>query len=152
MSSIGSTRSTDNSRDKMATILLLGHDAALLEGLAQTMATAGHRSVLATSLSEARSALNGELALVAVIERALAASGDIRGVPLLPGGAIVLYRTTQDSAAPLAPALQRAALADLSLPLERQRLVALVQSVESRARTTGRGKRTTPPGERRPDI
>ena len=145
-----------DSSTHMATILLLGHDAALLEGLAQSMATAGHRAVLATSLGDARSALGGEPALVAVIDRSLAAgAADVRSLPILPGGAIVLYRTMSDASESdvrLSPALQRATLADLTLPLERQRLVALVQSVESRAHTTGRSRRQTPPGERRTDL
>jgi hypothetical protein len=41
----------------------------------------------------------------------------------------------------LPPKLQRATLAHLVLPLERQRLVALVQSFDSRSRTTGRAVR-----------
>jgi len=44
----------------------------------------------------------------------------------------------------LAPALQRALLADLALPLERNRLLALVQHVEERARATGRRSHDTP--------
>jgi hypothetical protein len=39
----------------------------------------------------------------------------------------------------LSPTVQRVVLADLTLPLERNRLMALVQHVEDRAKTTGRG-------------
>jgi hypothetical protein len=39
----------------------------------------------------------------------------------------------------MSPTLQRAVLADLALPLERNRLIALVQHVGERAKTTGRG-------------
>jgi DNA-binding NtrC family response regulator len=136
----------------MATILLLGHDAALLEGLAQTLAAVGHKPVLAGSLGEAHDILGSETPLVAVIDRAIAkGSGDALRVPLLPGGAVVLYRSLSDVGGLLPPALQRMTLADLTLPLERQRLVALVQHVESRANHTGRGRRTTPPGGPRAD-
>ena len=47
--------------------------------------------------------------------------------------------------APLLPALQRTVLADLTLPLERHRLGALVQSIAARAKTTGKAPRNTPP-------
>jgi hypothetical protein len=40
----------------------------------------------------------------------------------------------------LSPTVQRAVLADLTLPLERNRLVALVQHVGQRAQATGRGR------------
>ena len=83
---------------------------------------------------------------------------------LAPGGAVVLFRSVGDDgrdasseqdgsggdatgaagAAPpaaLPPALQRTTLAELALPLERHRLVALVQRVEERARRAGRGNR-----------
>jgi hypothetical protein len=56
----------------------------------------------------------------------------------------VLYRTQTAELAPLLPALQRAVLADLTLPLERHRLAALVQSLGERARMTGRATRRTP--------
>ena len=51
----------------------------------------------------------------------------------------MLYHGTDDVALPLPPSLQRLTLADLTLPLERQRLVALVQSVTARARSRGHG-------------
>src|SRR5687768_9903977 len=38
--------------EDMATILLIGPDAPLLEGLAQTLAAVGHRPVLANSIVE----------------------------------------------------------------------------------------------------
>jgi hypothetical protein len=50
--------------------------------------------------------------------------------------------------APLLPALQRSVLADLTLPLERHRLSALVTSLGDRAQATGRSMRPTPPDNR----
>jgi hypothetical protein len=43
-------------------------------------------------------------------------------------------------------------MAELTLPLERHRLLALIQRVEERARVTGRGARgtDTPPEQRAP--
>jgi hypothetical protein len=136
----------------MATILLVGTDVPLLEGLAQTLAAVGHSTHLAATLSEAMEVAATEMPLVAVVERSLIQPmGDPLRLPLSRGGALVVYRPDSASAGPLPVALQRAALADLKLPLERQRLVALLQHVESRARTTGRDRVSTPP-ERHPTI
>lgn len=122
----------------MAAIALVGSDIALLEGLAQSLA--GHRVVIATDAADVPDRFAGDPPLVAVVDRALAHAA--ARVPLAPGGAIVLFRTSgAPASAPLA-GLQRLVIADLVLPLERKRLVALVQSVEERARRTGR---STPP-------
>jgi DNA-binding NtrC family response regulator len=138
--------------DLMATILLAGEDAALLEGLVQSLVALGHSPSVALSLAEAReTAVRGEAPLMLVIDRRfLDGTGtEVLGVPLAPGGTLVLYRTPGRAAGTLAPPLQRAVLADLTLPLERNRLVALVQHVEERARATGRGPRHTPRETRR---
>jgi ActR/RegA family two-component response regulator len=130
----------------MATILLVGTDVPLLEGLAQTLAAVGHTTQLASTLAEAMEVAGLEPPLVAVIDRALIVpSGDALRIPLARGGTLVVYRPDGASAAPLPVAVQRATLADLRLPLERQRLVALLQSVETRARSTGRDRIQTPP-------
>lgn len=130
----------------MATIVLIGSDSALLEGLAQTLAAGGHRPHLAESIAEARELAAASRPLVAVIERQLAMTGsEVLGLPLARGGAFLLYRTTASTTGALSAPLQRATLADLTLPLERQRLVALIQSVEERARLTGRSRHPTPP-------
>ena len=54
----------------------------------------------------------------------------------------MLYRSrATDPAVPVSHAVQRLTLAELMLPLERQRLVALTHHVEERARQAGRGGR-----------
>ncbi len=130
----------------MATVMLIGSDTALLEGLSQTLNAAGHSVSLAPSIPEAGTIPGEEKPLVVAIDRdALHDSG----LPLrlvVPGGAFILYRTS-DRSEPLPAAVQRAALADLLLPLERQRLVALVQHWEKRAYITGRSLQQRPPGE-----
>ena len=133
----------------MSTVLLIGTDSALLEGIAQSLAAVGHGPRFAASVSEGIEAATSEPPLVAVVERALALQdpGVVR-LPLVSGGALLLYRTEGGDVATLTPAIQRAALADLTLPLERHRLVALVQHVEERVRATGRGRRQTPPEQR----
>lgn len=130
----------------MTKILLVGHDEALLEGLVQSLAALGHSVSVALSLGEAREYALREQPLVAVVDRKLVDSAtEALGIALSPGGALVLYRTGSVPSSPPPPALQRSVLADLSLPLERNRLAALVQHVEERARATGRADRRTPP-------
>jgi hypothetical protein len=133
----------------MTTILLLGMDAPLLEGLAQTLAAIGHRPRIATSPTEAADVAATDPPLLAVVERELALGHpDVLRLPLAPGGAYVFYRVSPDPVTPLPPNIQRVVLADLALPLERNRLVALVQHVAERMAATGRGTRNTPPEHR----
>jgi DNA-binding NtrC family response regulator len=136
----------------MATILLAGEDVALLEGLVQSLVALGHSPSVALSLADAReAAARGNAPLMLVIDRGFVdgTGTEVLGVPLAPGGTLVLYRTPGSAAGALSPPLQRAVLADLTLPLERNRLVALVQHVEERARATGRSPRYTPRETRR---
>ena len=130
----------------MATILLVGGDAALLEGLSQSLGALGHKCKVISTPHEARERAAHEPPLIVVVDRefAASASSEVLGIPLAAGGARVLYATMSGSAAPLPPVVQRAVMADLHLPLERNRLVALVQHVEERARATGRGQHNTP--------
>jgi hypothetical protein len=133
----------------MASILLVGPDAPLLEGLAQTLAAVGHRPGLALSIAEAVEQAAGAPPMLAVVDRAQALAGtDGLRIPLVPGGMLVLYRLSATVTEPLPPSLQRLVLADLTLPLERNRLVALVLHVEERLRETGRDRMSTPPEHR----
>ncbi len=130
----------------MATILLAGTDVSLLEGLSQTLAAVGHTTQLASSLAEAMEVTSVNPPLVAVVDRTLILpAGDALRLPLARGGTMVVYTADGSRATPLPVSLQRAVLADLRLPLERHRLVALLQHVESRARSTGRDRAQTPP-------
>jgi two-component system NtrC family response regulator len=134
----------------MTYVMLVGEDVALLEGLAQSLASLGHGPRVARSLSEARELASSDAPLVLVVDRDLASrsGAELLSTPLAAGGARLLYRTAATPLAPLLPALQRAVLADLTLPLERHRLAALVQSVGERARLSGRTSRRTPPESR----
>jgi DNA-binding NtrC family response regulator len=135
----------------MTHVLMVGEDVALLEGLAQSLGAQGHSPAVATSLAEAREVAMSEPPLVLVVDRALASSAgaDLLAIPLTAGGARLLYRAGSVPLAPLLPALQRSVLADLTLPLERHRLAALVQSIGERARATGRDLRPTSPPDTR---
>lgn len=132
----------------MTQILLVGTDLPLLEGLAQSFAALGFTPSVVQTLHEAREFAAQHPPLVAVVSRALAAAStsDVMGIPVAPGGAMVLYRSVGSPIVTLSPTVQRAVMADLALPLERNRLVALVQHVGERARLTGRG-----PDDRSPE-
>jgi len=133
-------------------LLLVGSDGALLEGLSQSLGALGYATMATQELRDAREMAAARTPLIAVVEANVAADSfaDALSIPLAPGGALVLYNVTGQGQAPvLPPALQRAVLANITLPLERQRLVALVQHVAERVRTTGR-RRDTPPERRAP--
>src|SRR5690349_11006418 len=116
----------------MALILLVGTDHSLLEGLAQSLAAQGHNARVATTFGEARELVAARSPLIAVVERvmATAAVSEVLGLSLAPGGAVVLYRSSADQPASIPHLLSRYVLAELSLPLERNRLAALVQHVQ----------------------
>lgn len=127
----------------MTQILLVGTEMPLLEGLAQSFAAMGFSPATAHSLQEARESAVHNPPLVAVVSRALAAAGsgaDTLSIPLAPGGALVLFRAVGSALVTLSPTVQRSVLADLTLPLERNRLMALVQHVGERAKAAGRGR------------
>ena len=129
------------------TVLLVGEDAALLEGLAQSLAALSYTPRVALSLHDAREGAIADPPLLLVIDGNLAAesTSETLAIPVSPGGAVLLYHSAADDRPAVAPALQRAVLADLTLPLERNRLIALAQRVHERVRATGRARRQTPP-------
>ena len=132
----------------MTTSLVIGWDESVLEGIAQALASAGHRAHVARSIAEAAAVLTEIQPLVTVVERSCAADPDFLRLRLPPGCAVVLYRH-DDAATPSLPtAVQRQTLADLILPWERQRLITMVQRLTERAVATGRARPTTPPEDR----
>jgi DNA-binding NtrC family response regulator len=127
---------------EMPHILLVGTDLSLLEGMAQSLSAQGHGTRVASSFAEARELATTVKPLIAVIERRMATDSarDVLALTLAPGGALVLYRSMNDAVTPIPHVLQRHVLAELSLPLERNRLAALVQHVRDRATAAGRGR------------
>ena len=121
----------------VAKVILVGADVALLEGLAQTLLGFGHEVSFAATVEDAGAALSGDLPAIAVVScEALESVEQGATLPLSPGGALIVYGKSHGEMPYLQPKLQRATLAHLVLPLERQRLLALVQSFDTRARTT----------------
>jgi hypothetical protein len=123
----------------MALLLIVGTDTALIEGMSQTLTGAGHELMFAPGLAEAIEAVGDLRPLVVLVERsAIDEICSTLRIPLAEGGAILVFHPEDTVVPPLPHRLQRATLAELELPLERQRLLALVRYVEKRAFTVGR--------------
>jgi len=123
-------------------ILLAGGNTALLEGLAQALANTGHRVMVADSRGEAEDAQTRQPPILTVAERGFVSDDNserslLRGT-LAGGGALVTYREAGDTSRALPAAIARHVLADLVLPLERNRLVALAEHLATRAKAVGR--------------
>jgi hypothetical protein len=137
----------------VAKVILVGADTALLEGLAQTLLGLDHDVLFATTVGEAGALANDNMpALTVVSSTALEDAGFGAALPLSLGSALIVYGSTHDERPFLPTRLQRATLAHLVLPLERHRLVALIQSFESRARTTGRSMREDIVDDVQPEV
>jgi DNA-binding NtrC family response regulator len=132
----------------MTTSLLIGSDDSVLEGIAQALAAAGHRSHVARSIAEAAAVLTEIRPVVVVVEREFAADSEFSRLLLPPSTALVLYRRDDQPTPALSGAVRRLTLADLVLPWERQRLVTMVQRLTERAVAAGRTRRDTPPEDR----
>jgi hypothetical protein len=128
-------------------ILVVGRDSALLEGISQALAALGHPIKVAASLEEARDVSPSTGFDVAVVQRALLEGA--APVPLRPGGVLVLFRAPGEHSpkATLSPSLARLLLAEVELPLERHRLVALIRVTLARMRPNDRHDEP-PRGER----
>jgi hypothetical protein len=123
----------------VAKVILVGADVALLEGLGQTLIGFGNDVSFASTVSEAGSVDQSQSPTLAVVSAdAIRDAGIAATLPLTPGGALIVYGSSHDDRPYLPPKLQRATLAQLVLPLERHRLVALVKSFDNRSRSTGR--------------
>jgi hypothetical protein len=137
----------------VANVILVGTDIALLEGLAQTLLGLEHNILFATTVGEAGVLANDNMpALTVVSSASLEDAGLGATLPLSLGSALIVYGSSHDEQPFLPTRLQRATLAHLVLPLERHRLVALIQSFESRSRTTGRSMREETVDDAQPEI
>ena len=128
----------------MAKVVVVGADVALLEGLAQTLLGFGHEVSFATTVGEVAGTHGMDPPTIGVVSaEALLTAGLGATLPLAAGGALIVYGTSHADRPVLPTKLQRATLAYLVLPLERHRLIALVQSFETRSRATGRSRPET---------
>jgi hypothetical protein len=126
----------------VAKVILVGADVALLEGLAQTLLGFGHEVLFSATIGETAGAWNEDSPALAVVSSDSLENEELgTTLPITPGGALIVYGKSHAEKPFLPTKLQRATLAYLVLPLERQRLMALVQSFDIRSRTTGRSQR-----------
>ena len=127
-------------------VLIVGGDAALREGVLQSLRATGVTGEGCEDLSSAREMAVEEppLALVVDVKLSTAQQG-AGGIPLLPGVAVILFREDVRAARPTQQVFGRSLVAELSLPLERARLLTLLQRIVARARITGRDRRTPDP-------
>lgn len=122
----------------MTSLLIVGTDTALIEGVAQTLTNRNHHLFFAQSLADALDAVGDARPLVVLVERS--AIDEVRmtlRVALAPRGAFLVFRGKDSRPTPLPHRVQRATLAELQLPLETQRMLALIRYVENRAHTLG---------------
>jgi hypothetical protein len=123
----------------VAKVILVGSDVALLEGLAQTLLGFGHDVSFAATVAEVAGTHGIEPPAIGVVSAdALLNAGLGSTLPLAAGGALIVYGPSHAERPELPSRLQRSTLAYLVLPLERHRLIALVQSFDTRSRATGR--------------
>ena len=123
----------------MALLLVVGTDTPLIEGTSQTLTAAGHQLLFSSTLVESLEAVGDARPIVVLVERS--AIDEIRmtlRVPLAEGGAFLVFHGEDAAVTPMPARVQRATLAELELPLESKRLLALVRYVESRAQIVGR--------------
>lgn len=121
-------------------ILLAGSDEGLLEGLAQVLCRCA--SVVTTPALDDTGAHEWREAApsLVVIERTALSAGTAHLASLIDRGIpLVAYHTAGATApAQVPPRIARFVVADLELPLERHRLVAIAERLLDRARTSGR--------------
>ena len=123
----------------MALLLIVGTDTALIEGTSQTLTAAGHQLLFSPTLVDALDSVGDARPIVVLVERP--AIDEIRmtlRVPLAEGGAFLVFHGEDALVTPMPARVQRATLAELELPLEAKRLLALVRYVETRAQIVGR--------------
>lgn len=132
-------------------LLVIGTDDALLEGLAQALATTGQRVITCRSLDEGAQIADAEPPLMLIVDGTLLREdidNTFARITVAAGGALVTFRRTGEAMStntPLPRSLSRLRMADLELPLERNRLLALAEHLGHRARLAGRSRGAPPP-------
>ncbi len=129
----------------MANVVLLATDPGVLEALAQTFVGSGHRTLLADDTADLLTIARAAGTTVLVTERSLLLAPEVaeRFPARLGANALIAFHTAEardDECSPaMAQRLHRLVLADLCLPQERTRLLALIGAVEQLAERADRG-------------
>lgn len=129
----------------MTTTLVIGSDEGVLEGIAQALGAAGQRVHVVRSMAEAAAVLSEIRPLATLVERRCATDPEFLRLRWPHATALILYRQEDEPTPALPTEVQRQTIADLVLPWERHRLIAIVQRLSERAVATGRTRRDTPP-------
>lgn len=126
-------------RNESPLVLSIGGNSAVMEGIAQTLASSGFRVASVASADEAVGAVVAESPLILLLPAELASAhpGLLR-LPRREVGSTIVWRDSDSPTTPLALSTRRYVLAELRLPLERQRLVSLARHVANRAVELGR--------------
>ena len=122
----------------MTSVLIVGTDTTLIEGISQNLNARGHQVFFSGSLADSLEAVGNVRPMIVLVARS--AIDEIRmtlRIPLAQRGAFVVFHGEDAPSHPLPHRVQRATLAELELPLEMQRLSALIRYVESRAQALG---------------
>ena len=122
-------------------VLIVGGEPAVQEGVLQSVRAAGLVAEGCPDLRCAHEATLEAPPVALVVHVSLTSAGEeLRRLPLLPGGAMILFRDGEHAGASAGQPVGRSVIAELSLPLERARLVALLSRIVARARVTGRDR------------
>ena len=127
-------------------VLIVGGECTVQEGVLQAVRAAALRAEWCATADSAREAALESPPTALVVHVDIARDGDAaRQIPLKSGGAVILFRDGDQTGASAGQVFGRTVVAELRLPLERARLVALLSRIVERARITGRDRRTTDP-------
>jgi DNA-binding NtrC family response regulator len=130
----------------MMDVLIVGGDSVVQEGVLQAVRAAGLRAEWCPTGESAREAAADVPPTALVVHVDIAGDADrARQIPLRSGGAVILFRDGERSGESAEQVFGRTVIAELSLPLERTRLIALLNRIVERARITGRDRRIPDP-------
>ncbi|HUQ18843.1 MAG TPA: hypothetical protein VM099_04450 [Gemmatimonadaceae bacterium] len=122
----------------MTSVLIVGTDSALIEGVSQSLNARGHQVFFSGNLADSLEAVGDVRPMVVLVERgSIDETRMTLRIPLAQRGAFVVFHGEDAVSQPLPHRVQRVTLAELELPLETQRLMTLIRYVESRAQTLG---------------
>jgi hypothetical protein len=127
-------------------VLIVGGDPAVQEGVLQSVRAAGLNAEGCPDVRCAREAVSESRPVALVLHADLGSAGEeLRDLSPIPGGAVVLFRDADQGDASAGQPFGRSVIAELTLPLERARLIALLNHIVARARVTGHDKRPPEP-------
>jgi hypothetical protein len=127
-------------------VLIVGGDSTVQEGVLQAVRAAALRAEWCATADSAREAALESPPTALVVHVNIAGQGErARQIPLKSGGAVILFRDGDPVGASAGQVFGRTVVAELTLPLERARLVALLSRIVERARITGRDRHAPDP-------